>query len=89
MASKASFEVSLRKNTITAKGGAWLLSIYTTNGEAVTKELTAWANVSAAKRYLKTQVLLLTPRKSIKLNSTEFDEVAKPVSFEGSLFYKK
>ena len=79
----------LNKNMLVERGGAWLLNItIQTEGES-TFELntwTAWANSSAAKRYLKQVVLDNTPRKSIKMEVTAGSE--KPISIQGKLTYK-
>ena len=49
---------------------------------------TAWKNASAAKRWIKEQVIANTPRKSIKMTPTNFDLADKPTEFSGTLEYK-
>jgi hypothetical protein len=50
---------------------------------------TAWANASSAKRWVKTQVQALTPRKSVKMVAgSAVDVKGKPVSFTGELAFK-
>ena len=49
---------------------------------------TAWKNASAAKRWIKSKVLDMTPRKSVKLNATKFNEQEKPVAFSGVMEFK-
>jgi hypothetical protein len=82
----------LAKNTIFDKGGAWLLEIsIQTEGHEIydLNTHTAWANPSAAKRYLKSVVLDNTPRKSIKMAVTSGHiDTGKPLSFDGELVYK-
>lgn len=51
-------------------------------------EITAWKNASAAKRWVKTMVQSMTPRKSVKLNPTKFDAKEKPTAMSGSLEFK-
>jgi hypothetical protein len=85
------FTAHLIKNTLTEKGGAWLLDIFVTNENApivVYNDKTAWANPSAAKRYLKTIVLEMTPRKNIKMGVVTTNESGKPVHLGGQLTYK-
>ena len=83
------------------KGGAWLahVSVVTPlsginnlnsmeDSEAVSAQA-AWKNASAAKRWIKTQVQEMTPRKSVKMNPIKFDKsTEKPVAFSGVLEYK-
>lgn len=96
MARKVSkkLEATLKKNTLVEKGGAWLLNICIQEDGIDSCDLnsnTAWANPSAAKRYLKTVVLENTPRKSIKMTActtTPPDAKGKPMAFEGTLTYK-
>jgi hypothetical protein len=83
--------VTLTKNTLVEKGGAWLLDIsIATEGDTYAKlvSVTAWSNPSAAKRYLKTIILGNTPRKSIKLIATKNSNEDKPIEFAGELQYK-
>ena len=82
----------LAKNTIFEKGGAWLLEItIQTEGHQIhdLNTRTAWANPSAAKRYLKSVVLDNTPRKSIKMVVTSGTlDTNKPLTLDGELTYK-
>lgn len=92
MAKKVSavFEASLDKNNV--KGGAWIAAIktYDEGIEAHHHELSAWANASAGKRWVKERVQALTPKKSVKMVAgTTLDEKGKPVSFTGSVKYKR
>ena len=48
----------------------------------------AWKNASAAKRWVKAQVQEQTPRKSVKMNSTKFNEQEKPTAFSGVMEFK-
>lgn len=83
------FKANLAKNTIVEKGGAWLLTIsIATEAGDIESFMTAWANPSAAKRYLKTVVLEKTPRKSIKMIVTEANAENKPLALDGDLTYK-
>lgn len=85
------FTAHLIKNTLTEKGGAWLLDIFVTNENdpiVVYNDKTAWANPSAAKRYLKTIVLEMTPRKAIKMGVVTTNESGKPTHLGGQLTYK-
>lgn len=83
-----SIKVELRKNR--EKGGAWLCQLRTTNetGDTLVDLTTAWSNASAAKRWVKSQVQELTPRKSIKLLGSVPDEKEKMTYFFGSMTYK-
>jgi hypothetical protein len=86
------FSVTLTKNTLVERGGAWLLGVrITLEGEAQLKyeSTTAWANPSAAKRYVKTLVEAHTPRKSCKLTATKTDDAGKPLQFVGEINYKE
>ena len=84
-------KVNLEKNTLTEKGGAWLLSI-TIFEEGTSVSVynadTAWTNPSAAKRWLKQVVTEQTPRKSIKLTIERTDANGKPVAIVGDMTYK-
>jgi len=83
--------VTLSKNTLTEKGGAWLLEVaITTVGNPYAKlvSTTAWTNPSAAKRYLKSIILENTPRKNIKLAVTKTTDEGKPYEMYGELLYK-
>lgn len=82
---------TLTKNTVVEKGGAWLLTITEGYVGAVsTGEGThsAWANPSAAKRYLKAYVQENTPRKSIKMVVQATNEADKPTHLSGELSWK-
>ena len=85
-------KVSLSKNTLVDRGGGWLLDIaIVIEGVAVAKynSVTAWANPSAAKRYVKTVVESQTTRRSIKLTATpEVDDKNKAVKYLGEMVYK-
>jgi hypothetical protein len=83
--------VTLTKNTLVEKGGAWLLDVgITTEGNTYAKlvSVTAWTNPSAAKRYLKTLILGNTPRKNIKLTVSKETPEGKPFELVGELQYK-
>jgi hypothetical protein len=84
------FVAGLNKNT--EKGGAWIASVSVSNeGESVADVIitTAWANASAGKRWIKSMVVSMTPRKSVKMvDSGKIDEKNKPISFNGELAYK-
>jgi hypothetical protein len=86
-------KVSLEKNTLIEKGGAWLLEITIYNElEGSTAPIyattTAWSNPSAAKRWVKKVVVENTPRKSIKLIVTKQDTNSKPIMLIGDMTYK-
>jgi len=83
---------TLTKNTSVEKGGAWLLTI----NEGVSGAISdgpgihsAWANPSAAKRYLKSYVLDNTPRKSIKMIIGATNDAGKPTHLSGELTWKE
>jgi len=83
--------VTLTKNTLVEKGGAWLLDVsIATEGNTYAKlvSVTAWTNPSAAKRYLKTIILDNTPRKNIKLVVSKSTPESKPFELVGELQYK-
>jgi len=84
---------TLTKNTAVEKGGAWLLTISETYDGAVSKSTgnyhSAWANPSAAKRYLKAFVLDNTPRKSIKMVICATNDAGKPTHLSGELTWKE
>ena len=82
---------TLTKNTSVEKGGAWLLTI----NEGVVGAIlgvpgthSAWANPSAAKRYLKQYVIDNTPRKSIKMVIGATNDAGKPTHLSGELTWK-
>jgi hypothetical protein len=57
--------------------------------EAALSAVSAWKNASAAKRWIKSQVLVMTPRKSVKLEPTKIDKTTeKPTAFVGVLEFK-
>ena len=85
----------------TEQGGAWLANVSLLTpmlddenpnsmqpAEAVSAEA-AWKNASAGKRWIKAQVLALTPRKSVKMEPTKLDKTTeKPTAFVGKLEFK-
>ena len=97
------FTATLTLNT--EQGGAWLANVslltpmipgvlnsVNTNSipdsEAISYEA-AWKNASAGKRWIKSQVLAMTPRKSVKLEPTKLDKTTeKPTAFVGVLEFK-
>jgi hypothetical protein len=92
MAKKVSkiFKADLKKNNV--KGGAWMATV-SVNDEGIDTadhiQLSAWANASAGKRWIKEQVQALTPRKSVKMVAgDEKDAKGKPLSFSGSVNFK-
>ena len=96
------FSATLKLNPESA--GAWMAEVAVSNvylgpnirlgsgneNEVVIKvERSAWKNASAGKRWIKSQVLELTPRKSVKLVINEEDATTKkPISLLGLLEYK-
>jgi hypothetical protein len=87
----STFSASIIKNQ--EKGGAWLANI-TLKDEGMDTPydgyMGAWANASAAKRWIKEVVQKLTPRKSVKmLPSSEVDAKGKPVMFNGQVTFKR
>jgi hypothetical protein len=95
---KKQFTATLTLNT--EQGGAWLANVSvltpiaveigmnsTPNTEAVSFE-SAWKNASAGKRWIKSKVLELTPRKSVKMEAIKIDKTTeKPTAFLGKLEY--
>jgi hypothetical protein len=77
-------KATLTKNTTVEKGGAWLLTINCCDD--ITHS--AWANPSAAKRYLKAYVQEKTPRKSIKMVVIATSPLGKPSHLAGELSWK-
>ena len=79
------FTANLNKNI--EKGGAWMAIIsITTDGMDGTDVLntSAWSNASAGKRWVKSQVQALTPRKSVKMIAGQGrDAKGKPTLFVG------
>jgi len=93
MAKKVSarFDAKLVKNL--NKGGAWLGSI-TTYDEGIVEpnhvQFEAFSNASAGKRWIKEQVIALTPKKSCKMIAGDIkDAKDKPALFIGSVGYKR
>jgi hypothetical protein len=83
---------TLTKNTTVEKGGAWLLTITEGHLGAVSAPEgthSAWANPSAAKRYLKAYVQEHTPRKSIKMEIGATNDAGKPTHLSGELRWKE
>ena len=84
------FSANLNKNL--EKGGAWMAIIsITTDGMDGTDVLntSAWSNASAGKRWVKSQVQALTPRKSVKMIAGEGkDAKGKPTSFVGVVTFR-
>lgn len=84
------FSANLNKNL--EKGGAWMAIIsITTDGMDGTEVLntSAWSNASAGKRWVKSQVQALTPRKSVKMIAGEGkDAKGKPTSFVGVVTFR-
>jgi len=84
------FSANLNKNL--EKGGAWMAIIsITTDGMDGTDVLntSAWSNASAGKRWVKSQVQALTPRKSVKMIAGEGKDLKeKPTSFVGVVTFK-
>jgi len=84
------FTANLNKNL--EKGGAWMAIIsITTDGMDGTDVLntSAWSNASAGKRWVKSQVQALTPRKSVKMIAGEGKDIkGKLTSFVGVVTFK-
>jgi hypothetical protein len=90
MAKKIAVTFSARIWANLEQSGAWIAEYSIDEEGTVTGEYTAWKNASAAKRWMKSKVQSLTPRKSVKLLAgTELDVKGKPTSFTGTLVYKK
>jgi hypothetical protein len=93
MAKKISslFSASIVKNQ--AKGGAWYATIQLTDEGIDTpydSYQAAWANASAAKRWIKEVLQATTTRKSVKmLPGSELDDKQKPVVFAGAITFKR
>jgi len=84
------FTANLNKNT--EKGGAWMAIVNVTTegieGSDVVN-MAAWSNASAGKRWIKSQVQALTPRKSVKMIAGEGkDAKGKPTSFVGVVTFR-
>ena len=84
------FNAELRKNNV--KGGAWVAEFYVTREDQerpVAANYSAWANPSAAKKWIKEMVLEHTNKKSIKMvANTERDAKDKPIFFNGNVAFK-
>jgi len=73
------------------QGGGWMavVSLTAEDGTSELTQLTAWKNASAGKRWIKSKVLELTPRKSVKMVAGEqVDAAGKVTSFAGELTFK-
>jgi hypothetical protein len=84
-------KITLEKNTLVEKGGAWLLEITIIDEGSNTpayNTTTAWSNASAAERWVKKVIVENTPRKSIKLIVTKQDTNNKPISLIGDMTYR-
>ena len=82
------FQATLTLNT--EQGGGWITSIdISDETDAYYKNVEAWKNASAGKRWIKAKVQELTPRKSVKMNPVAFDANTKPIRFIGSITYKE
>lgn len=93
------FTATLTLNT--EQGGAWLANVSLLTpavdsenlnsmqpADAVSAEA-AWKNASAGKRWIKSQVLAMTPRKSVKMEPTKLDKTTeKAIAFVGKLEFK-
>jgi hypothetical protein len=87
----STFSANIVKNQ--AKGGAWLATI-TLSDEGIDTPFdsyqSAWANASAAKRWIKELVQLKTPRKSVKMIASDLlDAKNKPTRFDGAITFKR
>lgn len=84
------FDAELRKNNV--KGGAWVAEYSVTRDDQdrpVAAGYAAWANPSAAKKWLKDMVLEHTNKKSIKMvANSERDAKDKPIFFNGTVAFK-
>lgn len=88
----ATFYAEAIKNA--EKGGAWLVTVRVTDegvDTPIQELVTAWANASAAKRWIKEMVIKMTPRKSVKMIATtqNLDAKGKPLAFVGQIGYKR
>ena len=90
MAKKVSNTFLATVNLNKEKGGGWLAHIVVSDETGAPKhqELSAWKNASAAKKWVKEQVKVHTPRKSVSLVGSNPDEKEKPTRFVGELQYK-
>ena len=82
------------------KGGAWMANVFLTyedNSDSMNSmpntigisDASAWKTASAAKRWVKAKVQEMTPRKSVKMVPTAFNDKEKPTNFKGTLEYKQ
>lgn len=87
----STFSVSIVKNQ--SKGGAWLTTIQLIDDGIDTpydSYQAAWANASAAKRWVKEVLQATTTRKSVKYIVSDLrDEKQKPVLLEGAITFKR
>jgi hypothetical protein len=86
------FSASIVKNQ--AKGGAWLasISLFDEGVDNMPYGLyqAAWANASAAKRWVKEILVENTPRKSVKMVASDLlDAKNKPTRFDGAISFKR
>jgi hypothetical protein len=91
MAKKVTKKFTADLTLNTEQGGGWMafVSVVGEDGTAEIILSTAWKNASAGKRWIKSKVLELTPRKSVKMVVGEkLDEKGKPTSFAGELTFK-
>lgn len=84
------FTADLNKNP--EKGGAWMAIVkVSTDGMEGSEviNMAAWSNASAGKRWIKSQVQALTPRKSVKMIAGDTkDAKGKPTTFVGVVTFK-
>lgn len=87
----STFSASIVKNQ--AKGGAWMATISLLDDGIDTpydSYQSAWANASAAKRWIKELVQTKTPRKSVKMIASDLlDAKNKPTRFDGAISFKR
>jgi hypothetical protein len=87
----STFTASIVKNQ--TKGGAWLTTIQLTDEGIDTpydSYQAAWANASAAKRWIKEVLLVTTTRKSVKMVAGDLLDVKeKPIRFDGTITFKR
>lgn len=73
----------------TQKGGGWLATWENSKDSVIETGSLPWKNASAAKRWLKSEVIRVTTRKSIKMIATDKkDEKGKPAEFVGSITFR-
>ena len=91
MAKKVTKKFTADLTLNTEKGGGWMAFV-SVLGEGDIAEValsSAWKNASAGKRWIKSKVLELTPRKSVKMVAGEIvDAAGKKISFAGELTFK-